>query len=268
MPIKQCAVANSTLEATILAFARGNLDILIETPQPTEAEIEAAKEKDKAKANGEQGESNGVNGTAKTEEDADATITKEGEETAELEKEETTHPTDGDDVLRFVELPFSLCTKIPDMLDEIFMAYPRTPKFVQTAIETHIVNLHPRTWTKPPTPPYAPSQLPRRRRLFGTVHPQDAHEKTRTPAIVSLVKELVDTRDVDPRFLVPIMPDLDKAEIMKRLPKVVTILASRAPEDRALIKSVFQSIVQMPPQGFGSVSPTFHAFDKVNFSHR
>lgn len=246
--IKQCAIANSTLEATILAFARSNLDILIETPQPAEKEDTAGN------ANGDHAATNGVNGSAKTEDDADATITNEEGENAEAEAEPSTHPVDSEDVLRFVELPFSLCTKIPDMLDEIFMAYPRTPKFVQDAIETHIVNLiralgpnHPRLLTLLRNFPEGADSL-------ALCILKTLTEKARAPAIVSLVKELVDSRDVDPRFLVPIMADLDKAEIMKRLPKVVTILASRAPEDRALMKSVFQSIVQMPPQGFGSVS--------------
>ncbi|KAJ1042382.1 hypothetical protein NDA11_002419 [Ustilago hordei] len=254
--IKQCAVTNSTLEATILAFARRNLDILIETQEPTKSvEAEKASTEDKS-TNGDAADANGINGSTKTEDDAEAaTKTNEnGEKASEGEKGESTHPIDGDDVLRFVELPFSLCTKIADMLDEIFMAYPRTPKFVQDAIETHIVNLiralgpnHPRLLTLLGNFPDGADSL-------ALCILKTLTEKSRTPALVSLVKELVDTRDVDPRFLVPIMADLDKAEIMKRLPRVVTILGSRAPEDRALIKSVFQSIVQMPPQGFGSVS--------------
>ena len=245
--IKQCAVANSTLEATILAFARSNLDILIETPPSQEDETTG-------KPNGEQAATNGANGAVKDEADAEAAVPTKEEEPSEEEKEEATHPRNGEDVLRFVELPFSLCTKIPDMLDEIFLAYPRTPAFVQSAIETHIVNLiralgpnHPRLLTLLRNFPAGADSL-------ALCILKTLTEKTRSPALVELVKELVDSRDVDPRFLVPVMADLDKAEIMKRLPRVVTILSSRAPEDRALIKSVFQSIVQMPPQGFGSVS--------------
>ncbi len=255
--IKQCAVSNATLEATILAFARSNLDILIETPEPPEAQ---AEEKTDAAVTGDQpnGDAagvNGANGAVKPDPDAaEATPANEAEEAAEEDRPESTHPRDIEDVLRFVELPFSLCTKIPDMLDEIFATYPRTPKFVQQAIETHIVNLiralgpnHPRLLTLLRNFPDGADSL-------ALCILKTLTEKTRTSAIVDLVKDLVDTREVDPRFLVPVMADLDKGEIMKRLPRVVTILATRAPEDRALIKSVFQSIVQPPPQGFGSVS--------------
>lgn len=246
--IKQCATTNSALEATILAFARSNLDILTDTPQPPEAAPEAKPEADAV--NGDEPGTAQANGSVKAEEGVNA-AEHEGEAVVE---EESTHPRDGEDVLRFVELPFSLCTKIPEMLDEIFAAYPRTPKFVQAAIEEHIVNLiralgpnHPRLLTLLRNFPEGADSL-------ALCILKTLTEKNRAPALVEVVKELVDTRDVDPRFLVPVMADLDKAEIMKRLPKVVTILASRAPEDRALIKSVFQSIVQMPPQGFGSVS--------------
>lgn len=38
-------------------------------------------------------------------------------------------------------------------------------------------------------------------------------EKGRTPALVALVKGLAAEREVNPRFLVPIMPDLDKVSI-------------------------------------------------------
>ncbi|SPO49316.1 related to Symplekin [Moesziomyces antarcticus] len=178
---------HSALEATILAFARSNLDILTDTPQPPEAAPEAKPEAD------------AVNG------DEPGTAQANG--------------------------------SIPEMLDEIFAAYPRTPKFVQAAIEEHIVNLiralgpnHPRLLTLLRNFPEGADSL-------ALCILKTLTEKNRAPALVEVVKELVDTRDVDPRFLVPVMADLDKAEIMKRLPKVVTILASRAPEDRALIKS-------------------------------
>ena len=254
--IKQCAVANSTLEATILAFARSNLEILVETPEPPEAKTE---EKEKAagtegQTNGDVTGVNGTNGSVKAEAEAEAIKDPDAGAGDSEDKPESTYPTDTEDVLRFVELPFSLCTKLPSMLDEIFNTYPRTPRFVQQAIEVHIVNLiralgpsHPRLLTLLRNFPDGSDSL-------ALCILKTLTEKTRAPAIVDLVKELVDTRDVDPRFLVPIMADLDKAEIMKRLPRVVTILSSREAEDRALIKNVFQSIVQMPPQGFGSVS--------------
>ncbi|KAN0061974.1 hypothetical protein ACQY0O_005969 [Thecaphora frezii] len=111
------------------------------------------------------------------------------------------------------------------MLDEIFAAYPKMPAMIQAAVQKHIVNLI-----------------------------KILTEKSRTPALVALVKGLVEERDVDPCSPVPIMPDLNKNEIMKKLPKVVTILSGKVPEDSALVKSMIQSIVTMPPQRFGSVS--------------
>ncbi|EPQ28470.1 uncharacterized protein PFL1_03773 [Pseudozyma flocculosa PF-1] len=251
---KQSSGQSVALEAAVLAFARDSLDVLKAAPPPTAPGSDSATGD---KANDAQ---NGVDATAPTVQEAgkgtgpEKDGEKEGPAADDEEAAAPGYPQDGDDVLRFVELPLSLCTKVPDMLDEIFAAYPKMPMFIQVAIHKHIVNL-------------IRALGPNNARLLTLLRnfPEGADslalcifkiltEKSRTPALVSLVKELVDERDVDPRFLVPIMPDLDKNEIMKKLPKVVTILSSKAPEDRALVKSVFQSIVTTPPQGFGSVS--------------
>ncbi|PWZ00387.1 hypothetical protein BCV70DRAFT_160633 [Testicularia cyperi] len=248
--IKQCATSNSTLEHMILSFARSNLDLLIETPEKSGGG-QAGTETEPLAANKARDSGTTANG-------ADQPPTNDDNDTegaVKAPEEESKYPVDQDDVLRFVELPFSLCTKIPDMLDEIFHAYPRTPAFVREAIEKHITDLvralgsrHQRLLTLLRNFPPGTDAL-------ALCILKTLTEKNRAPAVVTLVKELMEARpDADPRFLVPIMADLDKAEIMKRLPKVVTILSSRQSEDKALIKSVFQSIVQMPPQGFGSVS--------------
>lgn len=44
-----------------------------------------------------------------------------------------------------------------------------------------------------------------------------------------------------------------KADIIRHLPRVVSTLNGQA-ENRALVRSVFSSIVTTPPQGFGTVS--------------
>lgn len=74
--------------------------------------------------------------------------------------------------------------------------------------------------------------------------------------MVDMVKQMAEenSNEIDPRFLIPILPDLEKAEIIKYLPRVVSILSSDKPEDRLMLKNVFTSIVQPPEQGFGSVS--------------
>lgn len=45
-----------------------------------------------------------------------------------------------------------------------------------------------------------------------------------------------------------------QAEIKKYLPRVVTLLRSGTPADRALVKDVFNTVVVKPPEGFGTLS--------------
>lgn len=158
-------------------------------------------------------------------------------------------------VQQFVELPFVLSIKVPDLLDDVFAAYPAMPTVVKKGVETHIAAL---------VRSLGPSNgnLLRILREF----PPGADglalsvftvmaEKGRTQALVTAVKSLVSDRDnVDPHFLVPILPNLNKAEILKLLPKAVAIINSKSAEDRTTLKALFASVVTRPPQGFGSVS--------------
>ena len=159
------------------------------------------------------------------------------------------------DVIRLVELPFALCVRVSNMLDEIFEAFPQMAPTVQEAVKKTIV-------------PLIQTLGPNNAKLQSLIrrHPAGSEslavgvftvmtEKQKSKKIVELVKEMAEEKsDIDPRFLIPILPDLVKSEIIKFLPRVVTIMASDKPEDRATIKAVFTSIVTMPAQGFGSIS--------------
>ena len=93
-------------------------------------------------------------------------------------------------------------------------------------------------------------------------------------SLVTLVKGLMSQRELDPRFLIPIIAEMDKvsstrlglsnsymililiaskADIIQYLPRIVSLLNGTA-ETKQLVKSVFESIVTTPPQTFGSVT--------------
>ncbi|KAI0272578.1 Symplekin tight junction protein C terminal-domain-containing protein [Gloeopeniophorella convolvens] len=74
-----------------------------------------------------------------------------------------------------------------------------------------------------------------------------------TAQLVALVKGLIADRDLDARFLIPIIAEMDKADIVKHLPRIVSIL-SGTQEAKELVRSVFGSVVTTPPQTFGSVT--------------
>lgn len=90
--------------------------------------------------------------------------------------------------------------------------------------------------------------------------------------LVALVKGLISERDLDARFLIPIIAEMDKvkptcihvllaglklvipqADIMRYLPRIVSILNGQQ-EPKNLVRSVFSSVVTTPPQTFGSVT--------------
>ena len=71
--------------------------------------------------------------------------------------------------------------------------------------------------------------------------------------LVALVKGLISERDLDARFLVPIVAELDRSEIERQLPRIMNLLSGK-PEERDLVRSVFLAIVEPPSQGFGTSS--------------
>ena len=91
-----------------------------------------------------------------------------------------------------------------------------------------------------------------------------------SPAFVALMKNLVTERDLNSEFIVPIIAQMDKVrsflfacsryllnlikiDIMRHLPKIVSTLNGTS-EQKQLIRSVFQSVVQAPSETFGNVS--------------
>lgn len=163
--------------------------------------------------------------------------------------------TSESDVVRLVELPFALCIRVGDMLDVIFQIYIDLPKQIQPIVEKHIQ-------------PLIRNLGPNNAKLISLIqdHPPESEslaiciysvmtEKQRSKKVVELVKEMASYKsDIDARYLIPILPDVEKADIIRFLPRVISILQSEKAEDRATIKSVFTSIVTPPEQGFGSVS--------------
>ncbi|KAF7294404.1 hypothetical protein MKEN_01432800 [Mycena kentingensis (nom. inval.)] len=157
-------------------------------------------------------------------------------------------------VLQHVELLFALCVKVPEFLDEIFSAYGRMDVTVQDAIQKLITALirslgptHGKLLTIMRSfPPGAESLALRVLTIFT--------ENGRPSAqLVALVRALISERDLDARFLIPIIGEMDKSDIIKHLPKIVSIL-NNDPETKNLVRSVFSSIVTTPPQTFGSVT--------------
>ncbi|OCH93643.1 hypothetical protein OBBRIDRAFT_885314 [Obba rivulosa] len=168
--------------------------------------------------------------------------------------EQLEFPANNAQILQHMELIFALSVKVPDFLNEIFSAYGGMETSVQETIQQLITPLI-RAMTANPArlltllrifPPGAESLALRVLTIFT--------EKERpSPQLVALVKSLVTERDLDARFLIPIIAEMDKADILRHLPRIVSILNGQ-PEPKNLVRSVFNSVVVIPPQTFGSVT--------------
>ncbi|KAH7890752.1 Symplekin tight junction protein C terminal-domain-containing protein [Phlebopus sp. FC_14] len=168
--------------------------------------------------------------------------------------EEIELPAEKSQVLQHVELLFALSVKVPEFLDEIFAAYGQMDTSVQEAIQDLITALikslgsnNGKLLTLMRTCPPGSESLALRVLTIFTEHGRPSAQ------LVALVKGLIGERDLDARFLIPIIAEMDKADIMRYLPRIVSILNGQQ-EPKNLVRSVFSSVVTTPPQTFGSVT--------------
>ncbi|THH09925.1 hypothetical protein EW145_g1681 [Phellinidium pouzarii] len=163
-------------------------------------------------------------------------------------------PTLKAQVLQHVQLIFALCVKCPEFLDEIFDTYGQMDVSVQEAIQDLITALirslgpnHGKLLALMRT--FSPGAESLALRIL-TIFTEDGRPSL---PLVTLVKSLMTERELDARFLIPIIAEMDKADIIRHLPRIVSML-NGTPEVKQLVKSVFESIVTTPPQTFGSVT--------------
>ncbi|KAI0820808.1 Symplekin tight junction protein C terminal-domain-containing protein [Trametes gibbosa] len=157
-------------------------------------------------------------------------------------------------ILQHLELLFALSTRVPEFLDEIFAAYGGMDVSVQETIQQLITPLiralgptHGKLLTLLRTFPPGAESLALRVLTIFTEHSRPSSQ------LVALVKSLFNERDLDARFLIPIIAEMDKADILRHLPRIVSILNGTA-DPKNLVRSVFSSVVTTPPETFGKVT--------------
>ncbi|KAI8996570.1 Symplekin tight junction protein C terminal-domain-containing protein [Trametes punicea] len=157
-------------------------------------------------------------------------------------------------ILQHVELLFALSTRMPEFLDYIFEAYGGMDVSVQETIQQLITPLiralgptHGKLLTLLRTFPKSSESLALRVLTILTEHGRPSAQ------LVALVKSLLSEQELNPRFLIPIIAEMDKSDILRHLPRIVSIL-NGTPEPKNLVRSVFSSIVQVPPETFGKVT--------------
>lgn len=155
-------------------------------------------------------------------------------------------------VLQHVELLFALSVKIPELLEELFHAYGQMDITVQEAIQDLITALikslgpnNGKLLTLMRNFPDGAESLALR---VLTIFTENGRASS---TLVALVKALISKRELDARFLIPIIAEMDRADIIRHIPKIVSILNGQA-ENRNIVRNVFNSIVATSTFGTAS----------------
>ncbi|GAB00040.1 uncharacterized protein L969DRAFT_96650 [Mixia osmundae IAM 14324] len=164
------------------------------------------------------------------------------------------YPSTSGEVVRHIELLLGLCIKSPELLTDLFVAYVKMAPMVQAAVEEAITGLirhlgasHPRILDLIENPPAGSEPLVLRVLAIFTVKGKPPQE------LVDLIKSMAAEKELSPRFIVPILSELTKHEILTQLPRVMTLLGGKAPE-KELIRAVLDAVVIRPPRDYGTVS--------------
>ena len=147
-----------------------------------------------------------------------------------------------DTVQQHVELTFALSRRRQDLLEEIFKIYPKLEEPIAEQVETLLTPLIQSLG--------ATSRLLEVLRHFPEGADKLALRVVTTlsaggasPVLVKLVKGLIGERELDPRFIIPIIGELDKAEIEKQVPRIVSLLGT-SDSARDTVRTAFAAALQ------------------------
>nr|XP_019049865.1 symplekin [Kwoniella bestiolae CBS 10118]OCF28795.1 symplekin [Kwoniella bestiolae CBS 10118] len=144
-------------------------------------------------------------------------------------------------VQQHVELCFALTKRNQQLLDSIFTLYPSLPSSeIQDALEAQLIpliqSLGPTEKLLDILRSYRKGTEGLSMRIIGILTQSGS-----SPALVGVVKSLLDEHEVEGKFVASVVGDLDKAEIEKQLPRIVSLLAN--PDDKDLVRTAFASML-------------------------
>ncbi|WWC63751.1 uncharacterized protein I303_106356 [Kwoniella dejecticola CBS 10117] len=146
-------------------------------------------------------------------------------------------------VQQHVELAFALTKRNQQLLDSIFDLYPQLPSTeIQDALEAQLIpliqSLGPTEKLLEILKRYAPGTEKLVMRIIGLLSSNGSNAN-----LISVIKSLLDdeTKEVEGKFVASVVGDLDKVEIDKQLPRIVSLLANS--EDKDLVRTAFASVL-------------------------
>ncbi|KAG8942711.1 hypothetical protein FRC04_003541 [Tulasnella sp. 424] len=202
--------------------------------------------------------------------DQEATLSEDDDDEAPQEMAYSSYlppelviPAEKSVVLQHIELLLGLAVKSHEFLKQIFDAYCRMEPSVQDALQVLIVPL---VKTLGPNNSTLLDLLrefkPEAESLALRILSIWTENARPTPGIISVVKDLLGERDLDPKFLIIIIGEMDKADIVKNLPKIISTLSGKA-EDRDQVRKVFSNVITDSPVGVSTNMPRVRQSERL-----
>ena len=137
---------------------------------------------------------------------------EDGEQTEETVQSRFLQPVQPDTVQQYVELAFALSRRQQDLLEDIFRLYPKLEVPIAESIESLLTPLIQSLGASPRLLDVLQQFPPGADKLALRVVTILSAEGANT-VLVNLVKGLMGERELDPRFIVPIIGELDKVSL-------------------------------------------------------
>lgn len=151
-------------------------------------------------------------------------------------------PVGQDVVQQHVELLVTLGLRDPTLLDEFFSIWPRLDESVRAGLETLLTplirNLGP---GNEPLLALLRNFPPPAEQLALHMLQTLTESGKSTPELISLVTSLVKERDLDVKFLLPIASELDRADLLRSLPRICGLL--RNEDGKEVVQKAFTDII-------------------------
>lgn len=205
-------VPNTAMSQDVIDYALGVLERLTVPPKPKAAEDEQGEEGEEgaeAKDEVKDGEEEAVEPVKVKVEEAAAMEVETGEEQKEHVMSKYLSDVDPSTVSQHVELAFALSRRDQELLDKIFALYPKLPAPIQDTVEEMLTPL---VRSLGPTKklldilknfPVGADKLALR--VITTLSAEGS-----SPVLVGVIRSLMAERELDPRFIIPVIGELDK----------------------------------------------------------
>ncbi|KAL1924913.1 uncharacterized protein VTP21DRAFT_4567 [Calcarisporiella thermophila] len=147
------------------------------------------------------------------------------------------------EIIRRLQLFFALCHKKHELITELFKVFAAASSQVQRVIRKEVYDLIKSIGMNSPKLLDAIREFPEGAESIVIRILVVLTDKVRpSPQLVAVVRDTYLQRELDAKFLIPVISGFEKAEILEYLPRIIQLL-NGAEQERKLIRNVYQRIL-------------------------